>query len=94
MIICLKVYIIDTQGSAKSEFYMDKFAIDHEDNLESEVTCNMSLLLSFCLAGQHILVLPGLRLTKHYVLEDIANIIKFDIMCFNLLADQISTTID
>ena len=37
-------YIIDTEIGAESEFYMDKFEMDHEDNFVSKITCNKSLL--------------------------------------------------
>ncbi len=36
--------MIDTEAGAESEFYANEFEMDYEDNLESKVTRNKSLL--------------------------------------------------
>ena len=41
---------MDIEAVAESEFYADEFEIDYEDNLESKVTCNKSLLPGLCSA--------------------------------------------
>ena len=37
--------MMDTKAGTESEFYVDKFEIDHKDNFESKITCNKSLLV-------------------------------------------------
>lgn len=85
---------MDIEASTKSEFYVDEFETDHKDNLESEITCNKSLLSGSCSAEQHILVLSDLCLAKHHVLKDIISIIEVDMMRSSPLGDSTSVTVD
>ncbi len=94
LIICLEVYIIDIEVGAESDFYTNEFETDHKNNLESKFTHNKSLLPGSCLAEQHIPVIPGCHSAEHHVLEDIASIIKFDMIYSGPSADPTSATID
>ncbi len=85
---------MDIEAGAESEFYADEFETDHEDNLESEVTRNKSLLPGSCSAKQHVLVLPCPRPAEHHVLEDTSSMIEFVMMCSSLPADPASTNVD
>lgn len=72
---------IDTEAGVKSKFYGNEFEINYKDNLESEIVCNKLLLLGF-------------RSSEYHVLEDIANMVEFDIMHFSPLANLAFATID
>ena len=81
MITYSEVLIIDTKANIESEFYGNEFEINNKNNLESEVIYNK-------------LLLPDFYSTKHHFWEDIANILEFNIMCFNLPANPVSTIIN
>lgn len=56
---------MDIKASTESKFCADGFETDYEDNLESKVTCNESLLPGFYSAKQYVPVLLGLRSAEH-----------------------------
>ena len=85
---------IDIEAGTESEFYVDEFETDYKDNFESKVICNKLLLPGLCSTEQYVLVLPSPYSAKHYVPEDIASMIKFDMMHSSLLANSASTIID
>ncbi len=94
MIIYSEVRTIDTEAGAENEFYADEFETHHEDNLESEVTHNKSLLPGPRSAEQHVPMLPGPCPAEYHVPEDIASMIEFDIMRSSPPANPVSATID
>ncbi len=94
MIIYLKVRIIDTETGTESEFYADEFETDYEDNLDSKVTCNKSLLLGPRSAKQHDPVLPDSNPAKHHVPEDTTRMIEFDMIRSRSPANLISAIVN
>lgn len=81
LIICLEIYIIDTEAIIENRFYRNKFETNHENNPEFEVAGNKLLLPGFCLA-------------KYYIPEDIVSMIEFNTMCYSLSAKPVSTIAD
>ena len=85
---------MNTEASVESEFYMEEFETDNEDNLESKVTRNKSLLPGLKSTKKHVLVFPGPRPAEYHISEDTVSMIKFDMMHFSPLANPTSATID
>ncbi len=85
---------MDIEAVTGSEFYADEIETDHEDNLESKITCNKSLLPDPCSAKQHILVLSDLCPAEHHVPKDNTSMIEFDMMRSSLPANPASATVD
>lgn len=71
---------MDTKTGAINKFYINKFEIDHKDNLRYKVTYNKSLLPGSHLVKQYIPILSDFCLAEYYVLKDTANIIEFDMI--------------
>lgn len=85
---------MDTKIGVKSEFYGNEFKMDSDNNLEVEVAGNKSLLPSFCNefktnhndnlkveVTSNKSLLPSPCLAKHNILENIASMIEFNIIC-------------
>lgn len=72
---------MDTEASVKSKFYKNKFEINHENNYEFEVAGNK-------------LLLSDPRSAEYHILENIANMIKFNTMRFSPTAKSVFATID
>lgn len=85
---------MDTETGVKNEFYSDKFKTNSDNNLEFEVAGNKSLLPSFYdefktnhndnlkveVTGNKSL-LPSPCLAEHNILENIASMIEFNMIC-------------
>lgn len=85
---------MDFEVNAESNFYTDEFKTDYENNLDSEVTYNKSLLSGLCSDAYHVLMLPSTYQVEYYVPENTADIIEFDMIHSSPLTNLVLATID
>ena len=72
---------MDTKATIKSKFYNNKFETDYKDNITFKVASNKLLLPTPCSA-------------EHYIPENIARMIEFNIIRFNPLAKSVFATVN